>query len=897
MTKPGDQIRQVAREQIPVGRRRQLVPPEPPPGCIARRPLTDRLVSADARLCLLKAAGGFGKTTLLAELSRVLARAGAATAWLQADDADDGRTLAAALVRALENAGVSLPEGGDSGAAADAIGASVSAHAQPCLLVLDEVERLADAGAIDLISALVAAAPPELRIAIACRELPVGLDLSGPVLAGEALTLDPDDLRFSKAEIAAYFDLRLSRQQLAAVTRESAGWPIALGRYPRDSQGWHTHSQARIFRDVLDNWFESQLWRRHSPRTREFLLDLGLFETIDPALVDEVLDTTGASRRLNALNDMAGLIVGGDTEDRRFHPILREYCSRRRLRETPDRFRAVHGRCALALERRGDTIAAVRHAAEAEQPALVGRLLEAAGGLRFLWILKGPMPLSALMPYLTQKVVEERPRLALARCAAHIFEGQIPEARRDLELAAAHSDGFTRNPAGDDRELVIDHCIVQGFFYVASATPFDSSHLREAEVAVARFAADDTLSAATRAALQFSLALVDIAKARFDTGLARAERARQFAGDGRAPYLSMHLHYQFGIAAMVQGRVDHAAAAYRRGLRIARTDYPANPTTLLIGEALLRELELERNRLSGAVGSGLRTRDSFSRPGNTMATHFAEAAIVCELTQHALGVNVALDVLTEMDEYARGTDRPALAAYLAALRTSMLAGDGQGDAAERTWRTDGLPTEPGDLLDPGRHSWRMMEALAIARLHLLTALGDFGSARELARRLVATTESLGARRTTMRALAAWMALEHRAGDERAADRHLASFLRLYASTDYARPIARIGVAGSAALARLLASEPDPALHGTATQLQEVLGHVSGRREAISNFTERERAVLSRLDGHRDKDIAADLGISPDGVRYHVRRLFAKLGARNRHDAVRRARTVGLLPDT
>ena len=59
---------------------------------------------------------------------------------------------------------------------------------------------------------------------------------------------------------------------------------------------------------------------------------------------------------------------------------------------------------------------------------------------------------------------------------------------------------------------------------------------------------------------------------------------------------------------------------------------------------------------------------------------------------------------------------------------------------------------------------------------------------------------------------------------------------------------------------------------------------------------REREVLQRLDGRQDKQIAAELGVSAHGVRYHLRNLFAKLGARNRAEALSRAREAGLIPD-
>ena len=62
------------------------------------------------------------------------------------------------------------------------------------------------------------------------------------------------------------------------------------------------------------------------------------------------------------------------------------------------------------------------------------------------------------------------------------------------------------------------------------------------------------------------------------------------------------------------------------------------------------------------------------------------------------------------------------------------------------------------------------------------------------------------------------------------------------------------------------------------------------------LSERERQVLERLEGRQDQQIAASLGLTAHGVRYHMRKLFTKLGARSRTDAVHRARELGLILD-
>lgn len=59
---------------------------------------------------------------------------------------------------------------------------------------------------------------------------------------------------------------------------------------------------------------------------------------------------------------------------------------------------------------------------------------------------------------------------------------------------------------------------------------------------------------------------------------------------------------------------------------------------------------------------------------------------------------------------------------------------------------------------------------------------------------------------------------------------------------------------------------------------------------------RELEVLHELAaGHSNKEIAAHLHVSPNTVKTHVARLFEKLDAKRRTEAIRRARELGIVP--
>ena len=65
--------------------------------------------------------------------------------------------------------------------------------------------------------------------------------------------------------------------------------------------------------------------------------------------------------------------------------------------------------------------------------------------------------------------------------------------------------------------------------------------------------------------------------------------------------------------------------------------------------------------------------------------------------------------------------------------------------------------------------------------------------------------------------------------------------------------------------------------------------------ATLGITPRELDVLKALAaGHSNKEIARHLEVSPNTVKTHVSRLYEKLGAARRTDAINRARELGLI---
>jgi two-component system, NarL family, response regulator LiaR len=89
---------------------------------------------------------------------------------------------------------------------------------------------------------------------------------------------------------------------------------------------------------------------------------------------------------------------------------------------------------------------------------------------------------------------------------------------------------------------------------------------------------------------------------------------------------------------------------------------------------------------------------------------------------------------------------------------------------------------------------------------------------------------------------------------------------------------------------------DPAVAEALRRRFPAPGAAAVHDDSSVTLSAREYAVLRRIaDGWRNRDIAEELGIGERAVKYHVTSVLAKIGARNRVEAVEKAAGLRLLP--
>ncbi len=77
-------------------------------------------------------------------------------------------------------------------------------------------------------------------------------------------------------------------------------------------------------------------------------------------------------------------------------------------------------------------------------------------------------------------------------------------------------------------------------------------------------------------------------------------------------------------------------------------------------------------------------------------------------------------------------------------------------------------------------------------------------------------------------------------------------------------------------------------------LDRIVEHTAGSHREVQSLSARERLVLAQVQrGLTVAAIAAELYISPNTVKTHLRRLYSKLGVSTREEAIRAARALGL----
>jgi LuxR family transcriptional regulator, maltose regulon positive regulatory protein len=350
-------------------------------------------MATEARLVLVSAPAGFGKSTLLADW---LGQPAVHGAWLSLDARDNDIVRFARYVAA---ATAHLTGGTEDAAGFDALSfdaelalacilGRLAATGDGAILVLDDYHVIDEPAIHRLVASLVERLPPGARLAIATRADPP-LPLARLRARGELLEVRAEDLRFTAAEAADLVrstGVELPPAEVEKLTERTEGWAAALRLAAISLHGRPDHFElVRRFgashRYVLDYVVEEVL--AGLPReSQDFLLRTSILDRLCGPLCEAVVGERDAQARLEELERANLLIIPLDHERRwyRYHALFAEILRARLRTLHPDEVAELHARASAWHDERGDDDEAIGHALQSGDLERTSRIVAVASG-------------------------------------------------------------------------------------------------------------------------------------------------------------------------------------------------------------------------------------------------------------------------------------------------------------------------------------------------------------------------------------------------------------------------------------------------------------------------------------------------------------------------------------
>jgi LuxR family maltose regulon positive regulatory protein len=402
---------------------------------IIKRPrLTKLLDESEARIILLCAPAGYGKTTLAREWVETV---NGPVAWYSAGPtSDDIASFAIALANAIKpSSGRDDLPGHVATLVSSRQPTSQIAHEltgalhEGAVLVVDDYQRLASSAESDAL--LEAIASNLERVVLTSRVRPNWLDARSD-LYGEVLTIGPRELAFTDDEACGL--LKGSSAEQPIVVR-AQGWPAVLGLAAR--RGSADLEESDMVPAELYEFFARDLFRTASDNLRTALLTLAAGADADASVAAVALGS-GFEELLNEAADRG--FVTRRSSSIEIHPLLRSFLHDR-IRELPhpERSRLLEKALSALIDaRRWDTcLATVESLPD-------NRWIVASLDRAFLELLADGR-ITTLRRWLSlaerQKIVD--PLILLASAEIALREGRDSEAQQLGEQAAS---GLGGNP-------------------------------------------------------------------------------------------------------------------------------------------------------------------------------------------------------------------------------------------------------------------------------------------------------------------------------------------------------------------------------------------------------------------------------------------------------------------
>jgi LuxR family transcriptional regulator, maltose regulon positive regulatory protein len=582
---------------------------------VERQALISVLVATAAKLVLIEAPAGFGKTILAAQW-RASASEDRRFAWVSLDRGDDdpGRLwwyIAHALQRACPGLGADevlralrVPVPDITGTVTPLLVHELAAFQEPVVLVLDDYQLIKEPRCHEQIAFLLLHLPPSVTFALVTRTDPP-LPLARLRAAGEMVEIRTPELRLEPSEAAEIVynvsGLELAEPDLAVLLERTEGWPAGLYLAALSLRG-HPSPSAFIRQFTGENRFivdflAEEVLSRQPSDIRQFLARTAVLDRFCAPLCDTVTGSANAAEVIDVLERENLFLVPLDDNRQwyRYHHLFAQVLRGQLARTEPGIGPTLYERASAWHQEYGSTDEAIGYALAAGDVAWAvdlmachwfgyvdsGRVATVRSWMRSLG--DDQIAAHALAAHSAAWVAalsgeRESVRRWLPIIIAGEHDGPLPDGMPSLDFSAAllggafGFDGIRAMRESAARAVELEHDPMSRWYALAqgalgfslflsgepgAAEPLRKAIMSEASIPLARIMA---LSAAS---------LVATEEGRIAQARELAGAALRLSGDADLNSTPQHsfAHTAAGAVHALEGRFEEARTEFERSLR------------------------------------------------------------------------------------------------------------------------------------------------------------------------------------------------------------------------------------------------------------------------------------------------------------------------------------------
>lgn len=842
-----------------------------------------------ARLVLISAPAGFGKSTALTQWAHGLREKGTRIAWYALDERDNDPTRFAAYLleafRTHEAIFSSLPGHEEQVSLQEIVDHILNAVADTdtsIVLILDDYHLLAEPRIHDAIGRMVNHMPPNMRLTIGTRADPP-LQLARLRVRGEIAEIRMRDLRFNVSEMRDWLNTSLgwypAQNTIAKLNATTEGWAAAVAlilmsqSYVDDAALTQQLARFSQSRRHLFEYFAQEILDQQPDHIRDFLLDTCVLNRLEPNLCQALTGQADAPLLLNQLATESLFVIPlSDTEPvYRYHHLFADFLRQYLEMKDDVRYLHQHRRAANWFTKNKQVIEAVHHALAADDHDTAAKLitdiaweaLTARGEIMTIihWLRRFP-----------DTMLARHPRLCLYFSRALYLTGDIDQSQALVQFSLNTLD----NAATHEQDEEALRAIASGYQATLAAYRGEveaglmwikrANQLQDYVDGV-----DRVRIANTDAFLRYLTDSIPVARKAY-------EHAQSLAQEISHGFLTLDAHFYLAQIDFLAG--DLQASKDRCEALLEQPPRKIAPLSAIM--LPLARVQYQRDQVIEAEAT---LRDAIklaSRANLPDILWFAYINLAEVLSR--INLDEASDVIAQAQHIAADFHSPIMASIIAAADARLKLRAGRIDEAA-DW---------SHYFEENRSiiTYQEYELTVLAAIHM--AQGKSDQAVSILGDLIDTAEESG-RLWYVMIGHVLQARAHQIADDVEAAR-----LHLKAALTQAQPqyVVRLFLDEGPPMLDLLR---DAVQHGIvpdyAAELLDIAAQSAFIQHPADMLTEREIEVLQHVAmGASNNNIAEVLVLSVGTVKSHIHHIMDKLDAQNRTEAVSKARSLHILPN-